>query len=48
MLIIFYYVYSVPNMDFKIENIFITKRNKQCDSIENYVLSESDRLKDGY
>lgn len=30
------YTYSVPNMNLKIENSFITKRNKLCFSIEEY------------
>ena len=34
-------------MDFKIEYIFNTKQNKRCISIENYIFSEFDHLKNG-
>lgn len=35
------------NMDLKIDYIFNTKRNKRCISIENYIFSESNHLKNG-
>jgi len=35
------------NMNLKIDYIFNTKRNKRCISIEKYIFSESNHLKNG-